>query len=122
MGSFRVRIIAVLFCLNALDGFDVLAIAFAAPGISKAWSLSPQALGFIISLGLFANAAGALLIAPLADRIGRRPMIFLSLAAMTAGMFACAVASDTSLLSAGRLLTGVGVGALIPSLSALASE
>jgi benzoate transport len=122
MGSFQVRILAVLFCLNALDGFDVLAIAFAAPGISKDWSLSPQTLGFIISLGLFANAAGALLVAPIADRIGRRPMILLSLAAMTAGMLVCAIADNTRLLSAGRLITGVGVGALIPCISALASE
>jgi len=122
MGSFQVRILAVLFCLNALDGFDVLAIAFAAPGISKDWSLSPQTLGFIISLGLFANAAGALLVAPIADRIGRRPMILLSLAAMTAGMLLCAIADNTGLLCAGRLITGVGVGALIPCISALAAE
>jgi MFS family permease len=122
MSSFQVRIIAVLFCLNALDGFDVLAIAFAAPGISKDWSLSPQTLGFIISLGLFANAAGALLVAPFADRIGRRPMILLSLAAMTAGMLLCAIADNTGLLSAGRLITGIGVGALIPCISALAAE
>jgi benzoate transport len=122
MSSFQVLIIAVLFCLNALDGFDVLAIAFAAPGITKDWSLSSQTIGFIISVGLFANAAGSLFVAPLADRIGRRPMILLSLAAMTTGMVLCAIADNTGLLSAGRLVTGVGVGALIPCISALASE
>jgi benzoate transport len=122
MGSFQVRIIAVLFCLNALDGFDVLAIAFAAPGITQAWSLSPRTIGFVISVGLFANAAGALLVAPLADRFGRRPLILLSLAAMTAGMLLCAVAGNTGMLSTGRLITGLGVGALIPCISALAAE
>ncbi len=122
MSAFQVGIIAVLFCLNALDGFDVLAISFAAPGISREWSVSPQALGFLISLGLFANAAGSLLVAPFADRIGRRPMIFLSLAAMTAGMLLCSLAGGTATLGAGRLVTGVGVGALVPCISALASE
>ncbi len=122
MTTFQVLIIAVLFFLNALDGFDVLSIAFAAPGISHDWGVSPKALGVIISLGLFANAAGSLFVAPLADRIGRRPMIFLSLAAMTAGMLLCAIAPGTGLLSAGRLITGVGVGALVPCISALASE
>ncbi len=122
MGRHQWRIIAVLFGLNALDGFDVLAIAFAAPGITREWPVSAQALGFVISVGLFANCAGALLIAPLADRIGRRPMIFGCLAAMTAGMFLSAAATSMTLLSVSRLITGVGVGALIPCISALASE
>ena len=109
---FQLRIIAVLFGLNALDGFDVLAIAFAAPGITHDWAISPAALGFVISLGLFGNGFGALVVAPFADKIGRRPMIFCSLAAMTCGMLICAFATGLGTLSAGRLLTGIGVGAL----------
>ena len=76
----------------------------------------------MISLGLFANAFGSLVVAPLADRIGRRPVIFLSLIAMTAGMLLSALATGLGMLSAGRLITGVGVGALVPVISALASE
>jgi benzoate transport len=122
MSSLQFVIIALLFCLNALDGFDVLAISFAAPGIVREWSISSQGLGVVISLGLFANAFGSLLVAPLADRIGRRPMIFLSLLAMTAGMVLSAMAPGLGALSAGRLITGVGVGALVPCISALAAE
>jgi hypothetical protein len=33
MSNRQIGIIGILFLLNALDGFDVLAIAFAAPGI-----------------------------------------------------------------------------------------
>ncbi len=119
---FQLRIIAVLFGLNALDGFDVLAIAFAAPGITRDWAISPSALGFVISLGLFGNGIGALVVAPFADKIGRRPMIFCSLAAMTCGMLICAFAAGLGTLSAGRLLTGIGVGALVPCISALSAE
>ena len=122
MTAFQFGIIAVLFCLNAMDGFDVLAISFAAPGIVREWAISPQALGVVISLGLFANAFGSLVVAPFADRIGRRPMIFLSLIAMTAGMVLSALATGLGMLSAGRLITGVGVGALVPVISALAAE
>lgn len=119
---FQIGIIAVLFFLNALDGFDVLAIAFAAPGIAKDWSTSPGALGAVISLGLFGNGFGSLVVAPLGDKIGRRPMILGSLAAMTAGMTLCAVATALPALSAGRLITGIGVGALVPLISALSAE
>jgi benzoate transport len=122
MTTFQFGVIAVLFCLNGLDGFDVLAISFAAPGIVHEWAISPRALGAVISLGLFANAFGSLLLAPFADRIGRRPMIFLSLAAMTAGMLLSTFATGMVTLSVGRFITGIGVGALVPCISALAAE
>ena len=118
----RLTIIGVLFCLNALDGFDVLAISFAAPGITRDWGISPAALGFVISLGLLGTGLGSLLIAPFADKVGRRPVIFGSLAAMAAGMLICALAKGPGFLSAGRLMTGAGVGALVPCISALAAE
>lgn len=120
--AFQLGIIGVLFGLNALDGFDVLAIAFAAPGITHDWAISPAALGFVISLGLFGNCIGSLLVAPFADKIGRRPMIFCTLAAMTCGMLICALAKSLGILSAGRLMTGIGVGALVPCISALSAE
>ena len=122
MTAFQFGIIAVLFCLNGLDGFDVLAISFAAPGVVREWTISPQTLGAVISLGLFANAFGSLFLAPFADRIGRRPMIFLSLAGMTFGMLLSAAATGMMTLSIGRLITGIGVGALVPTISALAAE
>src|SRR5271167_4944875 len=68
MTGFPLVIIAVLFCLNALDGFDALAISFAAPGLTHEWGTSPQALGVVISLGLLATGLGSLLVAPLADK------------------------------------------------------
>jgi MFS family permease len=120
--AFQVGIIAVLFGLNALDGFDVLAIAFAAPGISHDWGVGPAALGAVISLGLVGTGCGSLLVAPFADKVGRRPMIFFSLAAMALGMLICAFANGLATLSAGRFTTGVGVGALVPCISALSAE
>lgn len=122
LSTLQIGIIAVLFCLNALDGFDVLAISFAVPGIARDWATSPGALGIVISIGLGATGVSSLLIAPLADRIGRRPMILASLAIMTAGMLVCALAPGIFMLATGRLLTGVGVGAIVPCISALAAE
>ena len=49
-------------------------------------------------------------------------MILASLAVMTAGMLVCALAPGTLMLAAGRLLTGLGVGVIVPSISALAAE
>ena len=35
MGSFQMVAVAICVALNALDGFDILAITFAAPGITR---------------------------------------------------------------------------------------
>jgi benzoate transport len=122
MTGFQVTVIAVMFLLNVLDGYDALAIAFAAPGIGRDWTATPGQLGVVISVGLFGTALGSLFVSPLGDRVGRRPMILSSLVAMTGGMVITACASDLIVLSLGRLLTGIGVGAMVPSISALAAE
>ena len=59
MSPLQIGIVAVLFCLNALDGFDVLAISFAVPGIARDWGISPGALGVVISIGLAASPGAA---------------------------------------------------------------
>ena len=40
--------------LNALDGFDVLAISFASPGIATEWGIDRAALGVVLSMELSA--------------------------------------------------------------------
>lgn len=44
--------------LNLIDGFDVLAIAFAAPSLATDWKLAPDALGVLLSAGLVGMARG----------------------------------------------------------------
>ena len=41
----QVRVIAITIALCALDGFDVLAISFASPGIAREWGINRGALG-----------------------------------------------------------------------------
>ena len=68
--------VAVTLALSAMDGFDVLSVTLAAPVLMRDWTLDPAALGVVLSAGLVGMAAGSLLLAPLADLIGRRPMVF----------------------------------------------
>ena len=120
----RLQIVVVALCiaLNALDGFDVLAISFAAPGIAAEWGITRATLGVVLSMELFGMAVGSVLIGNVADRIGRRPTILACLVVMATGMFLAAVARDITMLSVTRLLTGVGIGGMISSTSALVAE
>ena len=118
----QVLVIGLCILLNTLDGFDVLAVTFAAPGISRDWSISRTALGAVISAGLAGMAAGSLILAPLADRLGRRPLILFCLATMAVGMLMTAVAGSIAMLSLWRVVTGLGIGGMIASINALTSE
>ncbi|QIB66911.1 MFS transporter [Kineobactrum salinum] len=114
--------IAVTVMLCALDGFDVLAVTYAAPGFLTEWGLNSGQLGIALSMGLVGMALGSFLLAPLADRIGRRRMIFVCLAIMAGGMAASALAGSLGALAFWRIITGVGIGAMICVINPLAAE
>jgi benzoate transport len=120
----RLQWIAVAMCtaLNALDGFDVLVIAFTSSYIIKDWGLTGTQFGLLASAGLFGMAAGSLFLAPWADRFGRRAIILLCLALMTTGMLLSATAQAPSQPFWLRVLTGIGIGGLLASIGVITAE
>lgn len=122
MSSFQKVAVAICVALNALDGFDILAITFAAPGITREWGLGPGALGIVISTGLVGMTIGSLAIAPLADTRGRRPIILLCLILMTLGMLLSATSNSITALVVWRVITGLGIGGMLASINAMVAE
>ncbi|WP_423603400.1 MFS transporter [Sphingomonas sp. MS122] len=122
MNRLQIVVVALCIALNALDGFDVLAISFAAPGIAAEWGVDKATLGIVLSMELLGMAAGSVLIGNVADRIGRRPTILGCLMVMTAGMFAATVANGVEMLSTIRFMTGIGIGGMLSSTSAMVAE
>lgn len=120
----RFQVVAILVCIviNMLDGFDVLVIAFAAPSISAEWQLSDASLGWLLSSGLFGMALGSLVLGPLADKLGRRRLILACLFIISTGMLLSAFSQDVRQLTAMRLLTGLGIGGILPGLNTVVSE
>ena len=115
-------VVLVTVCLNALDGFDVLSISFASPGIAADWGIDRAALGWVLSMELVGMAIGSVLLGGMADKFGRRPTILACLVAMTIGMFGAGHSSDMTTLLAWRLLTGLGIGGMLASINATAAE
>lgn len=122
MSSFQWGVVAVMVGLNALDGFDVLSISFASPGIAKAWGIDRAALGLVLSMELIGMAGGSLVLGRVADRIGRRAMILACLVVMAIGMFGASTAHDIVTLSAWRLFTGLGIGGMLAATNAAVAE
>lgn len=122
MSRFQWRVVAIMVGLNALDGFDVLSISFASPGIAKAWSIDRAALGLVLSMELIGMAVGSLALGRMADRLGRRATILSCLGVMAVGMLGASSASGVVILSAWRLLTGLGIGGMLAATNAAVAE
>lgn len=120
----RMQIIAVALCvlLNALDGFDVLSISFASPGIANEWNIDRAALGVVLSMELIGMIVGSLFLGDLADRVGRRPLILVCLVMMAVGMALASTAASIEALSSYRLLTGLGIGGMLATTNAMVAE
>ena len=118
----QLGVMLTCWLINMLDGFDVLAIAFAAPTISAEWALKPGTLGVVLSAGLVGMALGALFIAPLADRFGRRTVILWCLVVIGTAMLATSQVKSVDVLILTRLITGLGVGGVLASLNTMVAE
>src|SRR5215469_16186596 len=122
MGCAQWLAVLVTVGLNALDGFDVLSISFASPGIARDWGIDKATLGWVLSMELFGMAAGSLLLGGVADTVGRRRTILGCLIAMAVGMFGAGHARGVADLLPWRLLTGLGIGGTLAAINAAAAE
>ncbi len=118
------QIVAVIITigLNALDGFDVLSISYASPGILKEWGIDKGVLGIVTSMELLGMALGSLVLGGVADKIGRRKTTLGCLVLMTIGMFLATTAKGPIDLSIYRVITGLGIGGVLAAINALAAE
>jgi benzoate transport len=122
MSRYQIRSIALCLALMFMDGYDVAVMAFAAPGLSAEWDIGSVMLGYLLSASLFGMAAGSILLTPLADRIGRRPLTILSVGLIALGMAGSVLSVDVGQLLATRVLTGIGIGGMVANVSVLVAE
>lgn len=122
MSGLQIFAVAITIGLNALDGFDVLAISFASPGIAAEWGIEPAALGFVLSMELIGMSVGSVLLGGVADKIGRRTTMLGCLVLMAIGMFMATTTSGIVDLSFWRIVTGLGIGGMLAATAAVAAE
>ena len=119
---YQIWVLIALATLNMQDGFDILAISFAATAITKEWGISRSSLGIVFSAGLLGMMLGALLLSKIADKIGRKPVAVLGLCLSGLGMLIAMIAPSIEVLVIGRIITGFGVGGILVSLNTLVAE
>ena len=122
MGIRQILVVGICVLLTALDGFDVLSISFASPGIAKDWDIDRAALGVVLSMELIGMALGSIFLGNMADRVGRRPIIIFCLLVMATGMFMAGSAQSVNNLLIHRFYTGLAIGGMLASTNAMVAE
>jgi MFS transporter, AAHS family, 4-hydroxybenzoate transporter len=122
LSSFQIKLLAWSFFMVLIDGYDITAIAFAAPSLVKEWGLKPGALGPVFSASLIGILFGSAVFGWVGDRFGRKAALVWS--NLVFGVFTLAAAYSTDLTQMFwlRLLAGIGIGGVIPNAVAINAE
>jgi AAHS family 4-hydroxybenzoate transporter-like MFS transporter len=118
--SFKVALIS--FVIVMVDGYDALMIAFIAPLLAHEWGLKPTDIGKIFAVGYVGAIVGAIAMGPMADRVGRKPMLLAALALAAVATALCALATTPEMLMGLRFVTGIALGGALPAVASLTAE
>jgi AAHS family 3-hydroxyphenylpropionic acid transporter len=114
--------IGLCFAAALFDGLDIVAPGLVAPQLVADFTLSPVQMGRLFSSSTVGLLLGALYGGWLADRIGRKRVLIASMITFGLMSLMTASATNTPVLFAGRVLTGLGLGGALPNLIALSAE
>ena len=105
-----------------VTGFSILILPFTSPAIAEYWQLPPDTLGTLLSASLVGMMLGALFIAPVADKLGRRGVLIVCMSLISAGLLLSALAAEKNMLMAARVVTGLGAGGSLAGFNTLVAE
>jgi MFS transporter, AAHS family, 4-hydroxybenzoate transporter len=114
-GAFHWRLGAIMGLLTLFDGYDTFNPAYVIHYVAGPWGLKAGQAGLLISSGLVGFLLGAAVHGVAADRFGRRGTLLVGLWITSIFTLLTAVLADSfASFCALRLLTGLGLGVLLP--------
>ena len=122
IGSFHIKLIIWTVFISLIDGYDIGAIAFAAPSLLREWHFPPRELGQIFSASLYGILIGSAVFGFIGDRYGRRAALIW--ANLVFGVFTLIAAwsTNTTEMFWLRMIAGLGIGGVIPNAIAINAE
>jgi MFS transporter, AAHS family, 4-hydroxybenzoate transporter len=122
LGPFQIRLLFWAILLSLIDGYDIAAIAFAAPHLVASWGIPRSALGPVLSASNIGVLFGSAIFGWIGDRYGRKPALIGANLLFGAFTFIAAYSADLTQLFWLRLIAGIGIGGVIPNLVAICTE
>eukprot|EP00521_Asterionellopsis_glacialis_P010851 CAMPEP_0195303202 /NCGR_PEP_ID=MMETSP0707-20130614/32406_1 /TAXON_ID=33640 /ORGANISM="Asterionellopsis glacialis, Strain CCMP134" /LENGTH=551 /DNA_ID=CAMNT_0040366683 /DNA_START=392 /DNA_END=2047 /DNA_ORIENTATION=+ len=120
MGRFQTRILIAAGLSFAADAMEVLLLSFLAPVLQVEMNLSPNQTATITSIVFAGEMLGTLVLGPLGDIWGRRPVFLSSAASISFFGIATAFTNNYVPLLIARFCVGFGVGGLTVPFDTLA--
>ncbi|WP_075257943.1 MFS transporter [Herbaspirillum camelliae] len=105
-----------------LDGYDLAVVGAALPSIMKEMGVDASKAGVMASSALFGMMFGAMFFGTLADKIGRPLMLAVGIATFSIFTAAAGLAHDPISFSVLRFLAGLGIGGVLPVVTAQMGE
>ena len=114
------RVAFLCMLAQTFDGFDISSMAV--PALIRAWHLPGPAFSNTFVMSSVGIVIGALASGPVGDRVGRKPVLIASLVLLAISSLGCTQVRTVPELVWLRLVTGLGIGMLMPASVALASD
>lgn len=116
--------VALGLVILCIEGYDLFILGAVGPSLlaHPDWDVTKSTLGLLGSLTALGMPLGSIAAGWAGDLYGRRLPMVVSLVWLSLSMLLSAVAGDLTLFAATRFLTGMGIGALIPLVTAYVSE
>jgi AAHS family 3-hydroxyphenylpropionic acid transporter len=118
----KILTIFLCFWVAFFEGFDLQAPGIAAKGIAASFSLDQIQMGYVFSLGVFGMLFGAFFGGRIADYLGQKKVLMLSVTIFGLFMSLTAIAPSVEVLYAARFFTGLGLGAAMPTMISVVGD
>lgn len=122
ISPYQIAILCLCFIIVLIDGFDTAAIGYIAPSLREEWGLQASQLSPVFGAGLFGLMVGSLMLGPVADAVGRKRVLLISILVFGLATLASAYTQTIESLTVLRFVTGVGLGGAMPACIALSAE
>ena len=122
LGSFQIKLVVWSILIALIDGYDIGAIAFAAPHLIADWHVAPKALGLVLSASNIGVLFGSQIFGWIGDTYGRKAALIGANLLFGIFTFAAAYSTDLTQLSLLRLVAGLGIGGVIPNVVSINAE
>jgi len=118
----KILTIFLCFWVAFFEGFDLQAPGIAAKGIAASFGLDQIQMGYVFSLGVFGMLFGAFFGGRIADYLGQKKVLMLSVTIFGLFMSLTAIAPSVEVLYAARFFTGLGLGAAMPTMISVVGD
>jgi MFS transporter, AAHS family, 3-hydroxyphenylpropionic acid transporter len=116
------RVLSLCAIVILLEGFDIQAAGVSATKLALAFNLAPLGKGIFLGASAVGIFMSAVLGGYLADKCGRRPVVVSGVVLFGLFSLSTLLANGLGTLIAARFMTGIGLGAAMPSIIAYASD